>query len=210
MADKRIYELPAAATLDTAAFLATDDSVNGTKKLQISALLSSGDYEQKGNVLLFEIPNYTGLDTKVNLDIEVTIKSQATQFSILALGFGEERVITFLDNPLVIAMLSDLIYEEDNKKYGQLYMFAPKTTTLTATIESSEICSDIRMATLAAGATTVTFTNIPTSGNNLIEIYTSKAGLDYTAVDDTTAGQLTYTFDAQSAAVTCYLMIREV
>lgn len=68
----------------------------------------------------------------------------------------------------------------------------------------------VKTATLAAGSTTVTFTQIPTTGNNLIDVYTSVAGLDYDSVDDTTAGQLTYTFEAQESAVTCYLVIREV
>lgn len=68
----------------------------------------------------------------------------------------------------------------------------------------------VKTATLAAGSTTVTFTGVPTTGNNLIDVYTSKAGLEYTSVDDTTAGQLTYTFEEQSAAVTVYLVIREV
>lgn len=68
----------------------------------------------------------------------------------------------------------------------------------------------IHTATLAAGNTTVTFTNIPTTGNNLIELYTSVAGLEYIDVDDSTAGQLTYTFDAQESAVDVYLTIREV
>lgn len=68
----------------------------------------------------------------------------------------------------------------------------------------------IKTATLAASATTVTFTGVPTTGSNTIELYTSKAGLDYTAVDDTTSGELTYTFEAQSEAVTVYLVIKEV
>lgn len=68
----------------------------------------------------------------------------------------------------------------------------------------------VKTATLAAGSTSVTFTGVPTTGSNLIEVYTSKAGLDYTAVDDTTAGELTYTFDAQSGAVTVILTIKEV
>ena len=68
----------------------------------------------------------------------------------------------------------------------------------------------IQKATLAAGATTVTFTNIPTTGINTIEVYTSKAGLEYTAVDDTTAGSLVYTFEAQSSDVTVYLVIRDI
>lgn len=68
----------------------------------------------------------------------------------------------------------------------------------------------IKTATLAANATTVTFTGIPTTGTNMIELYTDKAGLDYDSVDDSTSGELTYTFGAQSEAVTCYLVIREV
>ena len=68
----------------------------------------------------------------------------------------------------------------------------------------------VKTATLAAGATTVTFTSIPTSGNYLFSLYTDKAGLNYTAVDDTTSGQLTYTFEAQSSAVSVYLEIKGV
>lgn len=83
----------------------------------------------------------------------------------------------------------------------------------TSTIDLSaiyELKPTIKTATLAAGATTVTFTGVPTTGDNTIDIYTSKAGLDYDSVDDTTAGQLAYTFEAQSTAVTVYLVIREV
>lgn len=64
--------------------------------------------------------------------------------------------------------------------------------------------------TLAAQATSVTFTNIPTTGNHLIDVYTDVAGLEYDSVDATTAGQLTYTFEAQESAVTVYLVIKEV
>ena len=63
--------------------------------------------------------------------------------------------------------------------------------------------------TLAAGATTVTFTGLPTSGNNLFDVYTSKAGLNYTAIDDSTSGQLKLTYPAQSSAVTVFLKIQQ-
>ena len=63
--------------------------------------------------------------------------------------------------------------------------------------------------TLAAGATTVTFTGLPTSGNNLFDVYTSKAGLNYTAINDSTSGQLTFTYPAQSSAVTVFLKIQQ-
>ena len=63
--------------------------------------------------------------------------------------------------------------------------------------------------TLSAGSTTVTFTSIPTSGNYIIEFATS-AGINYTAIDTSTSGQVTLTFEAQSAAVTVYCDIKEV
>ena len=115
MADKRIYELPAAATLDAEAYLAIDSSADGTKKVTPKMLL-----------------------------------------------------------------------------------------------DAAGGAATLKTATLAVGSTTVTFTGIPTTGTNLIELYTDKAGLDYDSVDDTTAGELTYTFEAQESAVTCYLVIREV
>lgn len=115
MADKRIYELPAAATLDTTAYLATDSAADGTKKVTVRSVLDAA-----GGV------------------------------------------------------------------------------------------ATLKTGTLAAGSTTITFTGIPTTGNNCIEIYTSVPGLEYTAVDDSVAGQLTYTFDVQSGSVIVILVIREV
>ena len=115
MADKRIYELDSASTLDVNAFLAIDSSAGGTKKV--------------------------------------------TPKMILDAAGGKATILT---------------------------------------------------QTLAASATSVVFTGMPTTGTNMIELYTDKAGLDYDSVDDSTSGQLTYTFEAQSAAVTCYLVIREV
>ena len=61
--------------------------------------------------------------------------------------------------------------------------------------------------TLAVGSTSVTFTGLPTTGVNIIDIYTSKAGLDYVSLDDSTAGQLTVNYEAQLTAITVYLKI---
>lgn len=66
-----------------------------------------------------------------------------------------------------------------------------------------------KTATLTAGNTTVTFTGIPTSGNHTYDIYTSVPGLEYTDVAES-SGSITYTFEEQSADVTCYLKIKEV
>lgn len=68
---------------------------------------------------------------------------------------------------------------------------------------------EILTATLAAGSTTVTFTGVPTTGTNLIKFYNS-AGINYTAINTATAGQITLTFDAQSSAVSVYCEIRSV
>lgn len=67
----------------------------------------------------------------------------------------------------------------------------------------------IKTATLAVGSTSVTFTQIPTSGNYIIDFETN-AGINYTAIDLSTAGQITLTFEAQEAAVTVWCVIQEV
>ena len=59
---------------------------------------------------------------------------------------------------------------------------------------------------LRAGETSVTFTNIPLT-DNIIEIYTSMEGLDYTDIDDSVLGQITITFEPQSEDATIYLSI---
>ena len=62
--------------------------------------------------------------------------------------------------------------------------------------------------TLAARSTSVTF-NVPTTGDNLIKIYTL-VGIDYKSINTSTAGQVTVTFKAQPVDVTVYCNIREV
>lgn len=63
--------------------------------------------------------------------------------------------------------------------------------------------------TLTAGNTSVTFTNLPTTGNNLVDFFTS-TGINYTDIDVSTAGQVTLTFDAQIVDVVVYCKIEEV
>lgn len=63
--------------------------------------------------------------------------------------------------------------------------------------------------TLTAGSTSVTFTNIPTTGNYLIDFYTS-TGVAHTAMDISVPGQVTLTFDAQSSNITVFCKISEV
>lgn len=63
-------------------------------------------------------------------------------------------------------------------------------------------------ATLAAGATQVTFTSPYITADCSVSIQTKKAGLNWTAVDDSTAGTLIYTYPAQTSPVDVRLIIR--
>lgn len=82
-------------------------------------------------------------------------------------------------------------------------------SNVAAALADKEKKSTILTATLSAGSTTVTITGLPTTGNNIIDFYTS-TGINYTAISTATAGQVTLTYDAQATAVTVYCKIMEV
>ena len=65
----------------------------------------------------------------------------------------------------------------------------------------------LKSATLAIGQTSVTFTDLPTTGTYLYDVYTSVAGLEYVSLDDSVAGSLTVNYEAQLMAVQVYLKI---
>lgn len=62
--------------------------------------------------------------------------------------------------------------------------------------------------TLAAGSTTVTFTDAAITADCFIEIYTDKAGLNWSALDDSITGTIILTYPAQSSPVSVKLVIR--
>lgn len=63
--------------------------------------------------------------------------------------------------------------------------------------------------TLTSGNTSVTFSNIPTTGNYLADFFTS-TGINYIAIDTSTAGQVILTFEVQSVDVIVYCKLEEV
>lgn len=63
--------------------------------------------------------------------------------------------------------------------------------------------------TLAANATSVTFTGLPQSGNHMIDFFIT-GGANYTAINTATAGQVTLTYDAEASSRTVYCEIKEV
>ena len=67
----------------------------------------------------------------------------------------------------------------------------------------------IKSQTLAANATSVTFTGLPTSGDYMIDFFI-EGGANYTAIDTSTAGQVTLTYDATSSARSAKCRIEEV
>ena len=69
--------------------------------------------------------------------------------------------------------------------------------------------STVLTQTLAVGSTSVTFSNIPTTGDNIINFYTS-TGINYTSINTATAGVVTLTFDEQEVVVTVYCEIKGV
>jgi len=69
--------------------------------------------------------------------------------------------------------------------------------------------STVLSQTLVAGSTSVTFTNIPTTGNYLIDFYTSN-GVPHTVLNTPTPGQVTLTFDVQSIDITVICEIKEL
>jgi hypothetical protein len=63
--------------------------------------------------------------------------------------------------------------------------------------------------TLSAGSTSVTFSNVTTTASSIIEVGTSKPGLEYNAITNS-GTSYTVTFDAQSSSETIYLLVTEV
>lgn len=80
---------------------------------------------------------------------------------------------------------------------------------VTAQIAEKDDIPTVLTQTLASGATSVTFTGIPTTGNYIVDFYASN-GANYEAIDVSTAGTAILTYEAPASAVTIYCVIREV
>jgi len=65
------------------------------------------------------------------------------------------------------------------------------------------------MQTLSAGSISVKFTNLPTTGNNVIDFFTTN-GMNYTKIDTSVAGEVTLTYESQLSDVIVYCRIEGV
>lgn len=86
--------------------------------------------------------------------------------------------------------------------------FSVSTTTI-SNINMVAPTTHATSKTLTAGQTSITFDNIPTYGDYLVDFYTSN-GSTYLDCDTSVAGQITLTFPAQAANITVYCKIEEV
>lgn len=87
----------------------------------------------------------------------------------------------------------------------------PTTTDQTIIGAINEINAKVGSAvsaTLAANATTVSFT-VPTTGDHLIDFY-CEGGANYTAIDTSVAGTVTLTYEAALTSRTVTMIIKEV
>ena len=63
--------------------------------------------------------------------------------------------------------------------------------------------------TLAANATQVTFTGIPTTGDHIVDFYITD-GSNYKDIDISTAGTAVLTYEASASARTVFCSVKEV
>lgn len=68
---------------------------------------------------------------------------------------------------------------------------------------------EIKSATLAVNGTTVTFSNLPLTGDYLADFYITD-GSNYTEIDTSTPGSVTLTYEPLSVVRTVYCKIKEV
>lgn len=108
---------------------------------------------------------------------------------------------TWKDVPVELSRLTDVTLTSPTD--GQLLKY-----DATAQKWKNYTPDKVLTATLAANATSVTFTDATITSDCIIEIYTDKVGLNWTAIDDSTVGTLVITFPAQSTATTVKLIVR--
>lgn len=80
--------------------------------------------------------------------------------------------------------------------------------SITGQLKGKENAAIVLVQTLAAGNTQVTFSDAAITANADVSIKTNMAGLNWTDINDSTAGTLIITYPAQSVPVTVKLIIR--
>lgn len=174
----------------------------------------TGDTAEAGDVLLGKTFHHkSGLQSSGTLDPALKpdiapVEASATTSQAYAVGSYLYYNSTLYMVTSAIAQGGTIITSGAGQNVTDVTV-GSRLNTLSSDLADKEKKHTVLSQTLSAGSTTVTFTNIPTSGNYIIEFATS-AGINYTEIDLSTSGQVTLTFDVQSAAVTVYCDIKEV
>lgn len=96
---------------------------------------------------------------------------------------------------------------ENKTVYGSDILTGLGGSTLTAAINGKENAPTVLSNTLAAGATTLNFTNAAIGNDSLLDVYTDTYGVNPTAMTQSST-TVTLTFDSQSSAVGVKLVVR--
>lgn len=106
-----------------------------------------------------------------------------------------------------------LKYNSSSSKWENVTLYGTDILTqsggvaLTTAISGKEDAATVLSNTLAAGATTLNFTNAAIGNNSLLDVYTDTYGVNPTAMTQSST-TVTLTFDAQPSAVGVKLVVR--
>ena len=165
--------------------------------------------QDDGFIYKYDKTNTVDAETgKFRKQTNVSSNSEIINVAGFLLGnITEQRPITY-DN----RELNDLVdVELSTPSNGQVLKYNASDNIWTNGDDSGggQGSTTVFQTTLNAGATSVTFTGIPTTGDYLVDFYTS-TGINFKAINTSTAGQITLTFDEQSSNVVVYCEIKEV
>ena len=144
--------------------------------------------------------NFTAVDIKGIVSIEKTATAGLVDTYTITYSDGTSDTFTVTNGEGGDMYTSDYDSDDTVKDAGGIVDYVEGYAQAKPTIKT---------ATLAANATSVTFTQMPTTGNHIIKFYI-EGGANYTGIDTTTAGQVTLTYDAGNVSRAVYCVIEEV
>lgn len=176
-----------------------DNSINGTINFQ--GTQTSGSYiTLKGNRFRYRYGDVTEANLK-GYDVKLV---ENTGLKLIVNSADISTAMAYFE---YVGRKEDLVFKVNN-------VIVPDSPTVRARFftacdityyETPEI---VLKQTLAANATSVTFTGIPTSGNHTIDFFI-EGGANYTAIDTSTSGQITLTYEASASARNVSCRIKE-
>lgn len=153
---------------------------------------------------------FTGKDTDAKQAVEANIAPVETDATSSSQAYTVGKQLILND---VLYTVTSAITAGDALTVGTNIAaaddIAKQIADVKTSIASKEDAPTVLTQTLASGATTVTFTGIPTTGNHIVDFY-AENGANYKAIDVSTAGTAILTYEAPSSAVTVYCVIRGV